>query len=248
MKYYIEFFTLSLFFGASLSLPAATITIETTCQPAQQAAFTTNNGCSVPMVPPTPGHVGGGAVTATGSASFTLAPTAADWSTLQVYAMTLAYPLDASTRDQPALFYTTQASSQVTFSTVLTTTGPVRPGYVRIEAYDSGSHAAGVDGNSGSLTFGSMVTGNNGTAYHTFSITLGESFNLQYVATAFAYGTFTDGPGYAATDYHAQFRFFEADDTTPVAVSESPEPSTFVFLGFDLLGFGWWGKRSALSS
>ncbi|MBV9307474.1 MAG: hypothetical protein JOZ45_15105, partial [Acidobacteriaceae bacterium] len=80
-------------FLTPLATRVATITIETTCQPAQQRAFTTNNGCSVPASPPTSSYnTGGGAVNATGSASFTLAANAADWNTLRVYAETVANP------------------------------------------------------------------------------------------------------------------------------------------------------------
>ncbi|MBV9676429.1 MAG: hypothetical protein JO185_08845 [Acidobacteriaceae bacterium] len=144
-------------FLTPLATRAATITIKTTCQPAQQRAFTTNNGCSVPASPPTSSYnTGGGAVSATGSASFTLAANAADWNTLRVYAETVANPLDASTPVQSTLFYNTEGLSHVTVSTTLTTAGPVRPGFVRIEAFDAGIHAAGVDGNSGDLTFASL--------------------------------------------------------------------------------------------
>ncbi|MBV8706584.1 MAG: PEP-CTERM sorting domain-containing protein [Acidobacteriaceae bacterium] len=38
------------------------------------------------------------------------------------------------------------------------------------------------------------------------------------------------------------FRLFETDGVTPVAVAELPEPSSFALLGVALLGCGCWRK------
>ena len=221
-----------------VALPAATISIQTTCQPYGQPLIVTNNGCVAGT--PTPSF-DGGLVSARGSLSFALAPSAADWSTLQMSATALAQLAKVGPDPNP-VYYSTQALAQVALSGLFTTTGPVRSGFVQLQTDGYGGNGPGDGSGSGVIEIGSSVELPNITIpNHLFDFTLGEAFSIHYMGQANAYSDpAVEGPGYGDTATTIHFRFLEADGLTPVAVSEvttAPEPSTLALLGLSLLSF-----------
>ena len=65
-----------------------------------------------------------------------------------------------------------------------------------------------------------------------FAFTLGQPFNFNFSGKASAYGN-TGPPSGGDAFIQFQFRFFEADGVTPVAVA-APEPATFALFGIAL--------------
>lgn len=151
------------------------------------------------------------------------------------------------------------AGSTINAQFDLTTTGPVRPGFLQA-AWDPNGTGGSTEGVSGSFAVvmpfnDSFVNGGVSCSYfwplgsclsqqalllHDTRIpfTLGKDFEVDYVATvsANAYELNESSSGRIATVY--DFRLFEADGFTPVAVlSTAPEPSASALLlvGFVLL-------------
>lgn len=147
------------------------------------------------------------------------------------------------------------AATSIRFDEYLTTAGPVRPGYVIIQAFSPNTLA--VDGSGGQVVFnfpansagtevgcsvqdGQECVPSNATiaALHPLNaISLGVPVELtaQGSLTSSAYNFPTENTTFGGVYGRYEFRFVEADGVTPVAVSETPEPSTVLLLGAPLL-------------
>ncbi len=65
-------------------------------------------------------------------------------------------------------------------------------------------------------------------------IVLGTDFNLAATGYVDDWANLLDGQSGGKLNSTFQFRFFELDGVTPVALSDAPEPATWSLLGFAL--------------
>ena len=218
-----------------------------------QSTITDPSSCLLKS--PDQGPFGAPAVaSATASASFSLADNPNSFSSLSVDQHANADP----GRDQTGLHQlNSETTSNVSVNETLFTTGSVRSGLVQISS--TGSSAGDFRGSSGSLDlslesiavscFGSGPIGAtcviwpNGAhsvpgyvlpvSLQYYPFTLGQTFNFSYSSVAGGSSTpFGSGDGYANLQF--QFRFFEADGMTPVAVQAVPEPGSLALLAIAL--------------
>lgn len=155
----------------------------------------------------------------------------------------------------------TSASATATISLELTTTGPVRPGYVAVinkglsgGQYD-GTGSLGINIGNYQVASCSIFDAQTGLCgglpkdltlaeaggYTPMPITLGESLSFGETQTVGAEGDPVDGEGSAEFSSVIALEFFDSDGKTPVAVTEStvPEPisaAMFALGGLLLLG------------
>ncbi len=156
-----------------------------------------------------------------------------------------------------APFLYSSASSQVSVNETLFTTGSVRSGFVQVSA--TGGSAGDFRGSTGSLDlsfesiavscFGAGASPNGAdcvfwpNGFHSlpgyvlpvslqhYPFTLGQAFNFSYSGSAAADPPNPLNAGYGYANLQFQFRLFEADGVTPVAVEAVPEPGTFTLFG-----------------
>ena len=191
---------------------------------------------------------------ATANASFSLASDLNGFSALSVNQDALA----RRGSDGNGYLVTSTADSQVSVNEALFTPGSVRSGFVQINATGSTGDIFREDYSDLDLSLGPIgvgcinqvfaaslcVLGPNGGVHNppTYSFpingqyypfTLGQAFNFSYSGTA---AGFSDaiGDGEGSTNMQFQFRFFEADGVTPVAVEAAPEPGSLALLGVAL--------------
>lgn len=190
---------------------------------------------------------------------FTEATQAGDWNALHIslYAVgdhnySLGLP-DASIQDSNA----TAFASYLAF---FLPSGPVRQGYLQFLAEGGADHPySGITHGSASLTTidGSYAAnlfcngGGSGTCsgnqpeftnHALVPYTLGTAFSLNGAADSQQYVSRNVGESGGAVNITYQFRFFEADGVTPVAVTELPEPSSFLMVPA-FLAVLFWKKR-----
>ncbi len=148
------------------------------------------------------------------------------------------------------------SQSTTEFAEYLQSAGPVRAGYLEVLPNEFSGIGAGfgtdrfnVSISSGSSLYPPVLAGaDNVTPTFPYSLynnpdgspklvptLLGVPLLLSGMTTASAAADFSDGSGAGRAIVNYGFRFFEADGTTPVAVSETPEPSTLL-LGIPVLG------------
>lgn len=192
----------------------------------------------------------GGGANATANVALQLAANGSDFSSLSTYQSVYARQAPRQTN---SLFGAPAASSiSVAYSSTLSTDGPVRAGYLQIQGYGFGSNI--YDGGA-SMTSGIVLGGNSGyqtavTCYSNSSycspgtnyygntlipVTLGTAFTIQANGGTTDFAANFDGSSGGSLTTMYNFRFLEADGTTPVLVSQTPEPATMSLIG---LAFG----------
>ena len=156
----------------------------------------------------------------------------------------------------------TEVHARINYSDLLTTAGPIRPGYLQLQF--SGSVSYIYDG-SGAITTGIVNINPNsslpqftceeyggctGNAFlqHNLLIpfTLGKAFTIEASGYFDAYAYCNDGISGGSAESNYQFRFLEADGTTAVEVSQAPEPSTCLLLAVPFCAGLVYRKRAYL--
>ncbi len=154
----------------------------------------------------------------------------------------------------------TEAHTRIDYSTLLTTAGPLRAGYIQLQF--SGSVDYIYDGTS-AITSGIVntnpnsslpqftcseyggCTGNSFLARRSMiPFVLGQAFTIEANGYFDNYAYGNDGFSGGSSQSNYQFRFLEADSLTPVGVSPAPEPSTWLLLAAPL-AIGFVLKRKA---
>lgn len=248
--------TLIIFLAAGSILSADVVT-STTCTVgglnySSGPTVTDPHNCSLQSVVQQP--FGSAAIaTATVGAGFSLAGNSNNYSSLSVIQNASASP----GFDNIGNLIGADAGSRASINETLVTAGDVRPGFVQIIASaninyyflrDSSADQILSLGNiyvdcenllpfggyciffpNGDHNLGGSSQLPSGTEY---PFILGQSFNLNYSGDTGA--NTIDGGGAANSSMQFQFRFFEADGVTLVAVEATPEPGTLALLGLAL--------------
>ena len=197
----------------------------------------------------------GGGANATANVAVQIAANGANFSSLSTNQY--AYAQQAPQQSVNDLFGpAAQRSIGVVYSSTLSTGGPVRSGYLQIEAYGTGAnfHDGGATMTSGILfdsasPYQTEVTcySNSGyctpgIGYYTYNslipVTLGTSFTIEANGGTTNWASGFDGSSGGSLRTQYDFRFLEADGLTAVQVSQAPEPLTvgMVGLAFGALG------------
>lgn len=200
-----------------------TATVPGTSPTGSTTITTTQPGaCSIPL-----GDPGNHSVSATANGDFTLGDLAGP--------NLLTLHTDTSTpyfATPGGIFtYNLQASSYISDTHALATTGAVRSGFLQYQgSYD------GVGPLHGGMSYGTFTLGSivfNPGPFPTASTgvqmvpwTLGSDFTLSSYSESSSSQAGVDEPFGVHADLSLQFRLFEADGTTPVAVVATPEPAT----------------------
>jgi hypothetical protein len=133
------------------------------------------------------------------------------------------------------------ASAAVSFSDTPQTIGPVRPGWI---VYSVQATGGGVDGAASTeVQFGPYSDSASkegpepfppGTCFTDYlaPFTLGEYFDVSLTAFAFIEG---GDIGEDQVSSSVTFSLFESDGVTPVAIQESPEPTSLLLAGLGLM-------------
>ncbi len=229
--------------------------VSVTCGAPLTSSVTSDSSLSATCTSFTNGHsYSGGGATASASVVLQLAANAANFSSLVTSQSANAQ--QAPRQSQDLFGAAAQTSIAINYSTTLVTGGPVRSGFLQIEAYGSGASfydggatmTSGIVPASGSAYQTEITCYANssyctpGTAYYLYNslipVTLGTAFTLEANGETTNWAAGFDGfsGGSLGTTY--DFRFLEADGTTAVAVSQAPEPVTvgLVGLAFGALG------------
>jgi len=239
---------------ASAVLHSAPITV--TCAAPLSSSVTSGSTSAASCTSFTNGHsYSGGGASATANVALQLAANRADFSSLSTYQY--AYARQAPQQSADDLFGPAAASSiEVGYSSRLSTGGPVRSGFLQIEAYGIGAgfHDGGASMTSGILLdpaspYQTEVTcySNSGyctpgTGYYTYNslipVTLGTAFTVEANGGTTDWASAFDGSSGGSLRTQYNFRFLEADGITGVEISQAPEPFTIgmVGLAFGVLG------------
>ncbi len=152
-----------------------------------------------------------------------------------------------------------ETSSSANVSLALQTAGPVRPGFIEIvPAYDADAEYASLSKLSFSLGYLQGACGapsrscslnNPGANYPNFpriyNFNLGDPFSVDVNYASGLDALSEEDDAHASLQFALQFRFFEADGVTPVAIS--PEPSTSALALIALAAAGFCGRRRLTS-
>lgn len=244
---------------ASAVLQSAPVTV--TCAAPLSSTVTSGSNLNASCTSLTNGYSDfGGAATAAASVALQIAGNGADFSSLSTYQS--AFAQEAPPQSRGDLFGpAAQSSARINYSTTLYTGGSNRSGYLQVQAYGYGANfydggatmTSGIVAASGSPYQTQITCYSNsgyctpGTAYYAYNqlipVTLGTTFVLEANGAttnwAAAFDAFSGG--YLSTVY--DFRFLEADGTTPVGVSEAPEPVTVAMTGVGIGALGLFLKR-----
>jgi PEP-CTERM motif len=165
----------------------------------------------------------------------------------------------------------TEAATHISSDFLEQTDGAPRPGYLQVSltGYPSQWLYNGGSTFSAQLQFGtettiSYVCGSLSCQYRPLwfdqhaliPVTLGTPFREDIDATLTAFGEVNDSLMSISRDLSFQYRFFEADGSTPVGVHQvfdtdptpAPEPATFAGMGLGLMAlaaYGRWKRRQA---
>ena len=196
----------------------------------------------------------GGGASATANVALQLAANGPDFSSLTTYQY--AYAQQAPRQSTNSFFgAAAQTSIAVSYSSTLSTGGPVRSGYLQIEGYGYG---ANFNDGGASMTSGILLGSGNlyqteitcysnssyctpGIGYYTYNslipVTLGTSFIIEANGSTSNAAAGFDGLSGGSLNTVYNFRFLEADGVTPVAVSQVPEPVTVGLVGLAFSSF-----------
>lgn len=208
-------------------------------------------------------------VSAYGKVTLTVAANASDYTTLvthQGVQATEGAPLPGEALGTGS----GGSTSTIAYSQSLITAGSARDGYLQISPSSNADVARPYDASAAGISFGLDITPfdgqfftgapftsircggadscSPGPTYYTdhyplIPVTLGSGFNVFANGTVGAYVNRGDGISGGGVDSTFQFRFLEADGTTPVQVAAAaPEPGTIGMLGGGLLLAGLYKK------
>lgn len=141
-----------------------------------------------------------------------------------------------------------QVTTEIHFDEFLLTAGSIRPGYLILGVSSPGSHSASSGGAFGSVSFqfapygaasqiSCLAIDRQCFPLNIFSVPVILGIPLELVAngTLIAVAQSPSETADVAENGQYQFRFVEANGVTPVAVSETPEPSSALLFGTALL-------------
>ncbi len=146
-------------------------------------------------------------------------------------------------------------SSSASLDLTLNTPGPARPGYIQVEivsgldtewglaslAFSVGPQRGGCYQHTSDCSLGSAPPVTSLLPLRFYDFTLGDPFSVQLAYTD-SFSTAQDSTTSPITGFfELQFRFFESDQVTPVAIN--PEPSTWGLIAVALVGFSVYGVR-----
>ena len=221
---------------------AASISINNTCQAPLGPQVNTTGSCQQSLT--LDGFTG--LAQASASASLTLG-TNGQFSTFSFQQRVYATPLIT----HGTTVYPDYASSVMTAFAAFDIAGPSRPGYVELVTSGGVGHSGADDMGDATLSFcpagpqSCIAADAHNFLNRVFATQIGGVFpTLSYSGDVWAYGEASEGTGGAGVDWSYQFRFFEADGSTPVAFSEAPEPVSFALAGLPLLWLAWRKYRS----
>jgi hypothetical protein len=204
---------------------------------------------------------------AAGRVTLALAADPSQWSTLTTYQGVSDDDYDS----RPPVETTHSSAVTVDWSQLLTTAGPIRDGFLQVQASARGGNPYNgeirmdmgfdISQNAGDQPYGDFHgTWLSCSARFAFdcdpsnlyshlgypSVTLGTTMNLMADGTASSSAGLNEGMSRGDLTTTFQFRFVEADGVTPVAVelvSDAPEPATYVLIGLSLAGAALLRKR-----
>jgi hypothetical protein len=239
---------------ASAVLHSAPVTV--TCAAPLSSSVTSGSISAASCTSLTNGYsYSGGGASATANVALQLAVNGADFSSLSTDQY--AYARQAPRQSADDLFGPAAASSiLIGYSSTLSTGGPVRLGFLQIEAYGVG---AGFNDGGASMTSGILLDPASpyqtevtcysnsgyctpGIGYYTYNslipVTLGTAFTVEANGGTTDWASAFDGSSGGSLRTQYNFRFLEADGSTAVQVSPAPEPLTIgmVGLAFGILG------------
>lgn len=226
--------------------------ISVTCVAPLSSNITSNSASAASCTSLTNGYsYAGGGANATANVLLQLAGNGADFSSLSTYQT--AYAQQAPRQSPSDLFGPAAGSSvAISYSSTLSTGGPVRSGYLQIEAYGVGAsfYDGGATMTSGIILnaatpYGTEVTCYSNSAsctpgfgYYSHNslipVTLGTSFVIEANGRTTNSASGFDGLSGGSLGTHYNFRFLEADGVTGVQVSQAPEPLTIGMSGLAL--------------
>ena len=220
-----------------LALSAATINTSVTCQLPGQPTFKAINNCQATNV------------SAMSFVSLTLSSDPTLFSAFTANQSAYASPLF-----EPSQTLSTVASSEADLSAELITLGPTRTGFIQIQPSGSRTYTTGdAFGNSklvlrqGSNGIYFALTPDSSLSRNLFPVTLGDAISINYLGNIGAGGSFQKGANSITIQTSDQFRFFEADGVTSVAVTEVvPEPTCLGLWGLGIAACFGWKRRRAL--
>ncbi|MFL6465543.1 MAG: hypothetical protein ACJ73N_14180 [Bryobacteraceae bacterium] len=200
------------------------------------------------------------AAAALGSVRVAIASNPADFTTIRA-AMT-ARAAYVFINPVPPLNGNSAAYVNVDFSETFLTSGPSRAGFIEVmptgnasapDARLSARFTVPDATNGQSISVGCTAQSSQGTCtsstyfshFHLFPVLLGSPLPITFRGVAAA-GSSIQGGGTALFTYEYAFRFFESDGVTPVAVTESAEPSTLGFVSspFVFLAYSYYKRKN----
>lgn len=248
-KLFLNFLILSL-----LPLSAATVSFTSNCDSHLMSSHTTTSSC-VAGPTDTQLYTRNNLTQVNSAYDLVVGPTI----TLSV-SQTATAISDGNIPPERTLSYSTSSQGTINYSETLSTSGPVRAGFVHI---GGGNHDNGAaDGSSGLVEFNiNNVTGSSDPSLACiavfnfqnpcspapgyfnnylpfFPVTLGTNFFLTAQGRIYASGDSLNYGGYGAAQYFAHYdlQFFEADKTTVVTpnVVDTPEPTSLALMSLPL--------------
>jgi hypothetical protein len=241
-----------------LALPAASLTITATCRLNGSPDIVHDSAC---LIEEPTNHLA--AAAARGTVRTTLASNPADFT--RIKAAMLAQAAYVVHNPVPPLTGNSSALVTIEFSETFVTTGPERPGFIEvkpngnasgIEARTEGRFTVPAATNGQSISAGCSAQGPEGQCtnpgyfehYRLFPVLLGTSLPISFRGLAIATSNAQNGGGGATFNYEYNFRFFEADGVTPVAVTETAEPKTLGMVFSPLLFLAYSCRKRYLLS
>lgn len=256
-----------LFFPAVLTMIASAVLhsapVTVTCAAPLSSSVTSGSTTAASCTSFTNGYsYSGGGAGATANVALQLATDGADFSSLSTYQY--AYARQAPKQSADDVFGPAAASSiAIGYSSTLTTGGPVRSGFLQIEAYGVG---ASFNDGSASMRSGILLDPASpyqtevtcysnssyctpGIGYYTYNslipVTLGTEFTVEANGGTTDWASAFDGSSGGSLSTQYNFRFLEADGITAVQISPAPEPLTIGMVGLAFGIFGIVRKRYA---